>query len=82
MPRKFSNFTDHIRKPERDGVLLGFSQNALKWESTRITAKNCTIRAYAMIQRVHLHPNQSPTVLMSQELEGLPQIIREGERRN
>jgi hypothetical protein len=46
-----------IRKPESDGVLLGFSQNKLKRESTWITTKNCTIRAYAMIQRVYLHPN-------------------------
>jgi hypothetical protein len=36
----------HIRKPESDRVLLGFSQNELKRESTLNTTKNCTVRAY------------------------------------
>jgi hypothetical protein len=63
-----------IKKPERDGVLFRFSQNELKWESTRITTKNCIVRVYAMIQRVYLYQNQSPTVPISQELKGSPQI--------
>jgi hypothetical protein len=36
--------------------------------------KNCTVRVYAVIQRVYIHPNQSPTIPMSQKLEGSPQI--------
>jgi hypothetical protein len=63
-----------MRNPESDGVLLGFSQNELKWESTWITTKNGTVRAYVVIQRAYLHPNQSPTTPMSQQLEGSPQI--------
>jgi hypothetical protein len=59
---------DH--KHESDGVLLGFSQNKLKRDLTRIKTKNCTVMVYIVIQRVHLHPNQSPTAPMSQALEG------------
>jgi hypothetical protein len=63
-----------IRKPKRDGFFWGFSQNELEQESTRITTKNFTIRAYIVIQRVYLHPNQSPIAPMSQKLKGSPQI--------
>jgi hypothetical protein len=52
---------------------MGFSQNKLKDNSSRITTKNCTVRAYAMIQRVYLSPNQSPTTSISKELKGSPQ---------
>jgi hypothetical protein len=45
-------------------------------------AKNSTVRAYAVIQRVYLSPNQSPTTSISKELKGSPQnhIIREREK--
>jgi hypothetical protein len=33
-----------IENPEKDGVLMGFSQNKLKRELTRITTKNCSVR--------------------------------------
>jgi hypothetical protein len=69
-----------IRKPENDGVLLGFSQNELKRESSQITTKSYTIRAYEVIQRVYLYPNQSPTTPMLQELKGSPQIHKRRKR--
>ena len=69
-----------IWKYEQNGVLLGFSQNELKENSTRITTKNCTVRAYAVIQRVYLYTNQSPTTPISKELEGSPQNHKRGER--
>jgi hypothetical protein len=37
-----------IGNPEKDGVLMGFSQNKLKQESTQITTKNCSVRAYVV----------------------------------
>jgi hypothetical protein len=69
-----------IRKPEGDGVLLGFSQNKLKQESTWITTKNYTVTEYEVIQIVYLHPNKSPIDPMSQELEGSPQIHKRRRR--
>jgi hypothetical protein len=36
--------------------------------------KNCSVRAYVVIPRVYLHPNQTPTIPMSQELKVSPQI--------
>jgi hypothetical protein len=71
-----------IRNPENDGVLLGFSQNKLKRESSQITTKSYIIRAYKVIQRVYLYPNQSPTTPMSQELKGSPQIHKRRKREN
>jgi hypothetical protein len=71
-----------IRSLENDGVLLGFSQNKLKRESTQIATKNCTMRAHTVIKRVYLHSNQSLTTPMSQELEGSPQNHKRWEGRN
>jgi hypothetical protein len=51
-------------------ILLGFSQNKLKQNSTRVTTKNCTLRVYAVIQRVYLYTSQSPTAPISKELKG------------
>jgi hypothetical protein len=66
-----------IRNPKSDVVLLGFSQNKLKENLARITTKNCTMRAYAVIQRVYPHINQSPTSPISKELKGSPQNHKE-----
>jgi hypothetical protein len=46
-----------IQNPGSGGVLLGFSQNELEGESSRITAKNCTTWAYVVIQRVYVSTN-------------------------
>jgi hypothetical protein len=43
---------------------------------------NCSVRAYAVIQRVYLHPNQTPTVSISQELKVSPQIHKRKGREN
>jgi hypothetical protein len=65
-----------------DGVLMGFSQNKLKENSTRITTKNCTVRVCAVIQRVYFSTNQPQTKPMTKELKGSPQKhkIREREK--
>jgi hypothetical protein len=44
--------------------------------------KNYIVRTYAVIQILYLHPNQSPTTPMSQELEGSPQIHKRRGREN
>jgi hypothetical protein len=69
-----------IKNPQRYGVSLGFSQNELKRESTRITSKNCIVWAYTVIQRVYLLTNPIPRAPISQELEGSPQIHKRRER--
>jgi hypothetical protein len=61
-------------------ILLGFSQNKLKQNSTRVTTKNCTLRVYAVIQRVYLYTSQSPTAPISKELKGSPQNHKRRER--
>jgi hypothetical protein len=47
---------------------VGDFLNELKWRSTWITTKNCTNRAYAVIQRVYITTNQSSTTPTTQEL--------------
>jgi hypothetical protein len=71
-----------IRNPKCDEVLLGFSQNELKKNCTWITTKDYTVRAYAVIQIVYLHTNQSLTAPISKELQDSPQSTREGDGRN
>jgi hypothetical protein len=70
----------HIRNPESDAVLLGISQNELNENSTQITTKNCAMRAYAVIHRVYLHTNKSPTVPISKDLKVSPQNNKRRER--
>jgi hypothetical protein len=53
--------------------IMGFSQNELKETSTRIMTKNCIVGVHALIQRVYLHTNQSPTAHISKQLKGSPQ---------
>jgi hypothetical protein len=75
----------HIENPEKDRVLMGFSQNELKRESTQITTKNCSVRAYAMIQTVYLHQNQTQTnthVTRIQSFFTNPQVKGKGETKN
>jgi hypothetical protein len=71
-----------IRNLESDGVLLGFSQNKLKENSTRITTKNCIMRAYAVIQIVYLHTNQTPIAPISENSMVLHKTTREGKGRS
>jgi hypothetical protein len=61
---------------------MGFSQNKLKENSTWITTNNCTVRAYAVIQRVYFSTNQPQIEPMTKELKGSPQNhkIREWEK--
>jgi hypothetical protein len=49
---------------------VGVFSNKLKTRSTQIMTKNCTKRAYAVIQRIYLSTNQSPKTPTKQELEG------------
>jgi hypothetical protein len=74
-----------IQNPESGGVLLGFSQNKFKRESTQITTKNCSTWAYVVIQRVYLSTNQSPTPLKEstnhKTLKVLHKFTREGKGR-
>jgi hypothetical protein len=63
------------------GFYWAFS-NELKTESTQIMTKNCTTCAYAVIQRVYLPTNQSPTTTTTQELEGSSQIHKKREEKN
>jgi hypothetical protein len=68
-----------IKNPERARVLLGFSQSELKENSTRITTKNYTVRAYTLIQRVYLLTNQSKTTPKNSKV--LHKSTREGKGR-
>jgi hypothetical protein len=61
---------------------MGFSQNELTRESIQITTKNCSVRAYAVMQRVYLHPNQTPIVPMHKNSKFLHKSTREREGRN
>jgi hypothetical protein len=73
-----------IKNPEMDGVLMGFSQNELKENSTRITTKNTTVRAYAVIERVYspqINPN-SIHIKITQRFSTKPQDKGEGETKN
>jgi hypothetical protein len=70
------------QKPESDVVLLGFSQNKLKGNSTRITTKNITVRAYTVIQRVFLHANKPQQHPYQKNSKVLHKSTREEEGRN
>jgi hypothetical protein len=63
-----------------DEVLVGVSQNKLNENSTRITTKNCTVRVFAVIQRVYLSTNQSLRASIPKELKGASQNHKRRER--
>jgi hypothetical protein len=69
-----------IRITESEGFYWCFLKTNSKRTQPRITTKNCTVRAYAVIQRVYLHTNQSPAEPISKELKGSLQNHKRSER--
>jgi hypothetical protein len=61
-----------IGNPEKDGVFSKRTQMRINSDHDQ----ELLMRAYAVIPRVYLHPNQTPTVPMSQELNVSPQIYK------
>jgi hypothetical protein len=67
---------EQIKQPCTDQIsrinwgFVGVFGNELKTSSTRITSKNYTNMAYAMIQRVYLTTNQFQKSPTTQELKG------------
>jgi hypothetical protein len=57
-----------VQKSQEWWGFVGVFSNELKTTSTRIITTNCLNGVHAVIQRVYLTPQQSPTTTSTQEL--------------